>query len=152
MADGRESPICSPNISPIEEKVKVAAALALRKLGLVEKLKGVMAKKEHGKTTEEVDQEGGVGEVDHQNDQAHSNTLTQLAVSPEGFLGFVQKYNFSWGSCRNITAPSYCIPAFLCRAILGVVQKYQFLEKYSPLKRSAPECPVEGGGGGPITM
>ena len=73
MADGRESPICSPNISPIEEKVKVAAALALRKLGLVEKLKGVMAKKEHGKATEEVDQEVGVGEVYHQDDhdQAH---------------------------------------------------------------------------------
>ena len=110
MADGRESPICSPNISPIEEKVKVAAALVL---ALVEKLKGVMAKKEHGKTTEEVDQEGGVGEVDHQNDQAHSNTLTQLAVSPEGFLGFVQKYYFSWGFVQKYYCPELLHPGFL---------------------------------------
>ena len=50
--------------------MKVAAALVL---ALVEKLKGVMAKKEHGKATEEVDQEVGVGEVYHQDDhdQAH---------------------------------------------------------------------------------
>ena len=30
------------------------------------------------------------------------------------FLGFVQKYYFFGGSCRNITVPSYCIAAILC--------------------------------------
>ena len=51
---------------------------------------------------------------------------------------FVQKYYFSWGSCRNITVPSYCDSGFLCRAFLGVVQKCKFLEKYSPLPN--PHC------------
>ena len=68
---------------PIEEKVKLVAALALRELGLVEKLKGVMAKEEDGKAKEEVVHEVSIKEVDHQDDQAHSNTLTQLAASPE---------------------------------------------------------------------
>ena len=36
------------------------------------------------------------------------------------FLGFVQKYYFFWGSCRNITVPSYCIAAILCRASFRV--------------------------------
>ena len=41
-------------------------------------------------------------------------------------LGLVQKYYFFGGSCRNITVPSYCIFAILCRASFRVVQKYWF--------------------------
>ena len=34
--------------------------------------------------------------------------------------GFVQKYYFLGGLCRNITVPSYCIAAILCRASFRV--------------------------------
>ena len=68
---------------PIEERVKLVAALAVRELGLVEKLKGVMVTEEDGKAKEEVGHQVSGKEVDHQDDQAHSNTLTQLAASPE---------------------------------------------------------------------
>merc|ERR1719500_2445098 len=42
-----------------------------------------MAKEEDGKAKEEVVHEVSIKEVDHQDDQAHSNTLSQLAASPE---------------------------------------------------------------------
>ena len=49
-----------------------------------------------------------------------SEFLIQLCKEKRFLGGFVQKYYFFWGSCRNITVPSYCIAAILCRASFRV--------------------------------
>ena len=46
-----------------------------------------------------------------------SKFLIQLCKKRRFLGGFVQKYYFFWGSCRNITVPGYCASEVLCRAL-----------------------------------
>ena len=54
---------------PIKDKVRLAGALALRELGLVEKLREVMAKQEEDEKQADT--------------QAHASSITKLAGSPD---------------------------------------------------------------------
>ena len=54
-----------------------------------------------------------------QNNELHADLasfLYSIVQEKTFFLGFVQKYYFLGGSCRNNTVPSYCNSGFLCRA------------------------------------
>ena len=69
----------------------------------------------------------------------HHDFLFGFDQKKTPFLGFVQKYYFFWGSCRNITVPSYCITAFLCRALLrGCAEILFFGEIFTSVKL----CPI----------
>ena len=68
-----------------------------------------------------------------------SHLLTVRAVKIPFFfttalIQLCKKKRFFWGSFRNITVPSFIASLLSCAwPLLGVVQKYKFLKKYSPL-------------------
>ena len=57
-----------------------------------------------------------------QNNELHADLANFLfnCARKNAFLGVRAEILLFWGSCRNITVPSYCIFAFLCRAFFRV--------------------------------
>ena len=73
-----------------------------------------------------------------------SKFLIQLCKKKRFLGGFVQKYYFFGGSCRNITVPNYCIVAILCRASFRVCAEILVLGRNIHLLINEKTIPIPG--------